>query len=67
MFSMTLTGLNTHGDKLDIKSQSDDQSYPDGGKISQLYTRFSHHQPSPLLYDHLMEKGRIDMVLTNLK
>ena len=38
MFTITLTGLNTHGDKLDIKSQNDDQSCPDDGKISQLYT-----------------------------
>ena len=66
MFTITLTGLNTHGDKLDIKSQSDDQSYPDGGKISQLHTRFSHHQPSLLLSDHLMEKGRITKVFTNV-
>ena len=64
MFTITLTGLNTHGDKLDIKSQNDDQSCPDDGKISQLYTRFSH-QPS-LLSDHLMERGPIDKVLTNL-
>ena len=38
MFTITLTGLNTHGDKLDIKSQNDDQSCPDDGKISQLNT-----------------------------
>ena len=54
MFTITLTGLNTHGDKLDIKSQNDDQSCPDDGKISQLYTP-AHTNP----LEHLMVKGRI--------
>ena len=53
-------GLHTHGDKLDIKSQTDHQSSGDGGKISQLYT----HDPATLQEPQSLSPDNWDLQLT---